>query len=315
MSYNKLIETLPEEIDQRDKTFCLSYPVSPHPLVSFIKESCFISPLVLRKRKESKRYQIVSGFKRMAALKGIKGKVPAFVFSEKELSVKKAILLNFYENLSQRHFNDVEKAMVIEKLCSLGKISDEKLINYFLPLIGLPRNKKYLDSYLSLNQLEELIKNTLANGDIGVEAGIILAGLRPLVRQLFFSLIKRLRLNQNKTKEVISLFREISRRERKSIDSLLQEKEIRNSRDFSALRDNLLKRRFPEFKIYEKKFLNLVKGLKLPPKMKIMPPLFFESDRLKINIDIKEEKELEEILSALNRAFQEKKFGKLFSML
>ena len=313
MTNNRLIEILSEEISRQDKTFCLSFPILPEPLGFFIKETGFISPLVLRKEK-GKGCQIVLGFKRMAALKRAK-RIPAFVFSEKELPKKKAILLSFYENLSRRRFNEIEKSMAIEKLRSLAKITDEKLISFFLPLLGLPRNKDCLKHYLRLGKLEGMIKKAVTQGEISVETGIILAGLCPRERKLFFNLIKRLRLNQNKAKIIIDLLEEISRREERSIALLLREKPVRNFQDFPSLRNYLLVRRYPELKAYEKKFSGLVKGLKLPSKIKIIPPPFFEEDRLKVNIEIKEQKELKEILSHLNSAFQKKGFGKLLSML
>ena len=313
MTNNKLIEIFPEEIRRQDRTFCLSFPLSPFPLAFLLKETGFISPLVLRKAK-GKGYQIVLGFKRMAALKKTR-RVPAFVFSERELPNRKAILLSFYENLSRRRFNEIEKSMAIEKLRSLAKIADEKLIDFFLPLLGLPRNKNYLKNYLSLGNLEEAIKKAVIHGEISVEVGIILAGLCSRERKLFFSLIKRLRLNQNKAKIIITLFEEISRREEKSMELLLRERPVRSLQDFPALRNYLLARRYPEFKAYEKRFSGLVKGLKLPSKIKIIPPPFFEENKLKVNLEIKAQKELKEILFHLNSTFQKKEFGELLSML
>ncbi len=316
MKNKELIEISIGEINNKDRTFSLSYPLYPLPLASFIKETGFISPLILRRQKGNRRYQIVSGFKRAAILKKrSQGKIPAFIFSEKEMPDKKAILLSFYENLSHRQFNEIEKALAIEKLFSLGKIPEERLINFFLPLLGLPRSKKYLDGYFALSGLEEPVKKDLVQGIIGVEVGIILAGFNPLVRKLFLRLIKRLKLNQNKTKEVITLLGEISRREDRLIPSLLREEPIRKVQNFSTLRDYLLNRRYPEFKAYEKNFLKLTKKLKLSSGIKIVPPPFFEDDKLKINLEVKEEKELEEILSSLNKAFKSKRFGEILSFL
>ncbi|MEA3368931.1 MAG: ParB N-terminal domain-containing protein [Candidatus Ratteibacteria bacterium] len=312
MPTKKLIVISPQEINEKDKTFCLSFPLLPFPLAFFIRETGFLSPLVLRKEK-AKGYQIVLGFKRMAALKKTK-RIPAFVFSGKELPNKKAILLSFYENLSERRFNEIEKSIAIEKLRSLAKITDEKLIKFFLPLLGLPRNKDYLKNYLRLGKLEEAAKKAVAQREISVEVGIILAGLCLLERKLFFSLIKRLRLNQNKARIIIALLEEIGRREEKSIALLLREKPVQSPQDFPTLRNYLLTRRYPEFKAYEKRFFGLVKGLKLPSKIKIIPPPFFEEDRLKVNLEIKEHKELKEILSYLNSAFQKKEFGEILSM-
>lgn len=314
---NKGLMEIPlKDINQKDRTFCLSFPLSPFPLSNFIKETGFISPLILRKKKGEKRYQIVSGFRRIEAFKNrIFKKIPAFIFSESELPNKKAILLSFYDNLSQRYLNEIEKSMAIEKLHSLGKISEEKLINFFLPLLGLPRSKKYLEKYLALERIEEAFKKSIAQNEISLEIGIILAKFSLQERKRIFNLIKRLRLNQNKAKEIITLLKEISRREEKSINSLLSEEVLKDYRDFSNFRDYLLNRRYPEFKAYEKKFFNLAKSLKLSPEIKISPPAFFESDRLKINLEIKQEKELEKIISSLKRAFKSKEFSKLLSML
>lgn len=313
MTTKKHVEVSPPEINEKDRTFCLSFPLLPEPLAFFIKETGFISPLVLRKR-EGKGCQIVLGFKRAAALKRVK-RIPAFVFSERELPNKKAILLSFYENLSRRRFNEIEKSTAIEKLRSLAKITDEKLINFFLPLLGLPRNKDYLKNYLRLGKLEERVKKAVTQREISVEVGTILAGLCPRERKLFFSLIKRLRLNQNKAKIIIDLLEEIGRREEISMELLIREKTVRSLQDFPALRNYLLARRYPEFKAYEKRFSGLVKGLKLPSKIKIIPPPFFEEDRLKVNLEIKERRELKAILSHLNSAFEKKEFGELLSML
>lgn len=314
---NKELKEIPiQEIDFQDKTFCLNFSVSSYPLGLFIKETKFLSPLILRKKRGKRRYQIVSGFKRVEALKTQKQrKLPAFIFRERELPERKALLLNFYENLSQRPFNEIEKSLVIKKLQSLSKISEEKLIKFFLPLLGLPPSKKYLENYLSLDKLEDRIKKALAQGELSLEVGMILTRLNPAERKLFLKLIQRIGLNQNKAKIIFNLVEEISHRENKSIRALLQEKEVKEARDFSHLRDYLWKKRYPELSAYGKIFFDLTKGLKLSPGIKITPPPFFEDNKLKIHLEIKEEKELKELLSTLKRVFQDRQFGKLLSLL
>ncbi len=313
MTKDRLIEIPMHEIDGKDKTFCLSFPVAVYPLASLIEETGYIYPLLLRKTK--KKYQVISGFKRLEIFKGKKKMIPAFVFTRKELSDRKAILLSFYENLAGRHFNAAEKSMAFEKLRSLGKIKDEELISRFLPLTGLPAGKKCLEDYLSLSVLEPAVKRELAEGKISVETGVILAGLPALERKYFLKLIKKIYLNQNKAKIIATLIKEISRREHRPVLSLFKEELIKDSRSFSDLRDYLFSRRYPEVKKYEREFLNLVKNLKLPAGIEILPPPFFERDRFKMNIEIKEEGELQKILLTLQRAFETQEFKKLISML
>ena len=293
-------------IDSEDKTFLITCPVRSENLIASIKETGVASPIILREK--GSRYQIVSGFRRVAACRelGIKT-VRAFVFPEKRLADKEAFCLNLFENHSGRSFNAVEKAMILNTLLKRLKIDKNEYNKKFLPVIGIALNKKENETLFRVLGLDETIKAYIAGEDISLKNTLLWMSLSGKEEEVF-RLIKGLKLSSNKMREVFTFLQEISRRDRVTIKTIVDCPEIQtvlNDENLSLpektskVRAVLKRGRFPRLTSMEESFAKRVKGLKLPKGVMLRPPAFFEEEEFTIEFRIKNQKELKKISRSL----------------
>ena len=118
-------------IDFSDRTFSVNFLPDLARLRSSIREVGLIHPVLLREM--SNRYQIVSGFRRLAVFQELGShEVDSRVLGESELDDLKLFSLSLHENLTTRGFNSVEKAIVLEKLVFHFRIDPSVVIRQYL---------------------------------------------------------------------------------------------------------------------------------------------------------------------------------------
>ncbi|MCK4353474.1 ParB/RepB/Spo0J family partition protein [candidate division WOR-3 bacterium] len=288
------------DIDFDDKKFVITYAEHLESLVNSIKKVGLVNPPLVK--KVNGRYKIISGYKRLKACKQIgiyKIKVQLI-----EKGALECFLLNLYENLGTRKLNEIEKSIVLCKLIEFG-VSKAKVIAQFLPLFDLSPHIKILNNYLKLATLGDEIKLQIAERKITVSNALRLLRFKKEERNMVFNLIQDLNFNINKQKEFMTLLHEISSRERVSVSSILIEPVILNilgneklnlSQKGDRIFFYLRRRRFPSLALFEDKFKDLKKELKLAPEMVLRHSPYFEGEDYKLEIKFKNVKELKELI-------------------
>lgn len=294
-----------EKIDINDNYFNLSFNplLNLEILESSIKSIGIINPVKLRDNKI--KYQIIDGFKRINLAKklGIE-KIFAYIYDKEELDDFEGFKLTFYENITVRDFNLIEKAHIIKNLIERFNLNEDIVAKRYLPLLKLEPHRRIIKSYIALNKLDNEVKEYIIINELPLSvASLFLNFLYEEQREIikFFSKIK---LNTNLTKEFLIFLDEVSLKEEKKvkeiiegieIKSILENEEYSPSEKTLFIRKILKRKRYPLLTKIEEDFLINQKRLKLLPKMKIVPPPFFEGDSLKIECEFKSTKELKEI--------------------
>jgi ParB family chromosome partitioning protein len=316
----KMIEKIPlDQIDLSDETFSVNYLPDLQRLRSSIEEVGLIQPVFLRER--SGRYQIVSGFRRISAVIGLrKSEIESRVVEEDEMDEFRLYSLSLQENLTTRGFNAVEKAIGLDKLIHRFQIPPEKVIKTFLPLFSLEPDEKILNTYLSLAGMEDRVKRYVLKEEVSRSNIRRLGSLTSDDRMAVLSLISLLKLGENRLREILTFLEEISRRnqcnvreivDRPEIQAILSQKELTPSQKTERVKKVLMALRYPKMDQTEKAFEKKRRDLHLPPNLSVHHPSFFEGKGLRVEFQFETMDEYKAILSTLFTLTDKNEFKQL----
>ena len=155
MKIESLKEVLLTDIDLENHWTKFSMDVCPEKLLDSVKEIGIRHPISIC--SEIKPYKIISGHKRVqAAIKAGLTHIPAFLFPD----MKDALVLNLKENFSVRHYSDIEKGCILNKLVLEG-IQEDIIIDLYMPLLELERSKKKFQNLVSVAKIEPALQKLL----------------------------------------------------------------------------------------------------------------------------------------------------------
>jgi hypothetical protein len=196
-----------------------------------------------------------------------------------------SFLLSFYDNVSHREFNPIEKSMAITKL--LQYFSEEKIVRDFLPLLQLQPHSTQLETFKPLTTLEGAIKDAILEGTIDVRTAVKLSLVDRRSRKACSELLMTLRLSLSKQTAFVEYVSETALRENLSIDEvinspqigfILEDERLNLPQKGEAVMSLLRKRRFPQLTAKEEEFIQGLKKLRLPPDVCLKHPPFFEGN-------------------------------------
>ncbi len=293
-------------IDFDDDTFSITYGYNPDRLKVSLERVGLINPPVVRPVSQG-RYQIVCGFQRMKILAhaGL-DRIPAALLSL-HVCDRDAFLLALYDNLSHRHFNPVEKSIVLDKLRQFFAI--ETILDEYHPLLGLPPLRPVFDQHCSMLSLEPRVKEAVASGRFREKLAFKLVDLPPGHRVAVANLLLELRFTKSEQEEVVTTIVEIVRRERISIEELLRAEEVgrvlscerwNSTQKGQRIRDYLRRRRYPRIAQAEGRFLELRRKLSLPEHIRLEPSPRFEEGPARVLIECDTHEQLKQSLGTLS---------------
>ena len=320
----KTIQSIPlQQIDLSDDTFSVNYLPDLQKLRPSIEEMGLIQPVLLRKKPGG--YQIVCGFRRISVMRELgKSEIESHVFEEKEMDEFQLFSLSLHENLTTRGFNVVEKAIALDKLMHRFQIDPAAVVKTFLPFFSLEPNEKILNTYLSLARMEDEIKTYVLKEEVSRSNIRRLSGLTPDSRMAVLSLISRLKLGENRLREILIFLDEISRRneceekdivQRPEIQTVLTPKGLTPSQKTERIKKVLIGFRYPKLNQLEKAFEKKRKELNLASNISIHHPPFFEGKRLKIEFQFETTEEYRSIVKSLSGLPDAREFEEIIENL
>jgi len=279
-------------INFEDKTFIISTVANSELLQKSIKSIGLLNPPYLNFDSIKQYYQIVCGYRRIEACvacgwQEITACVIASGASQSEL-----FLLGLYDNLAHRILNPIEQARAAAKL--LTYFTEEMVIRYYLPLMGLHPTVKTLDHLRRLSALETAMQDAVLNGTIPETVAIKLADLGAADRKVFIHLLSHVHLSASKQEEILAHCNDIALRDGIScreilndpaIRQILEQEKLTRSQKGDQVRSRLRRKRFPRLSQREEKFLQQSKKLHLPSGVQLVPPPFFEGQTFCLQIE------------------------------
>lgn len=315
-----------KDIDLSDRTYIFTFEPIISQMVRSVREIGLINPPILEQVSDQPKYRVVSGLKRILALKHLnRESTDAYIAtnqnSEPSLDL---FLINFYENISIRGLNVIEKSIFLNKLLTKFKVTREMIIYDYLKLIEYGSNEKVLDILLPLINLEDNLKCAVVEDFLSADFAVSLLKYSHDDREAIYEFYSHLKLGKNRQKEFLRLLEDIAHIQERSIYdiihdpaivSILKDEILTVSQKVSKVRDVLRKLRFPKFVKAEETFSDIKKQLKLPPSIIMRPPPYFENDKFSIEIVFKNQAEFDSALKKLNNISDNKMLNQLDSLI
>lgn len=309
MRYKEQVVWL-SSIDFMDDTYHVTTETRIDDLSESIKFAGVINLPLLKKK--GPKYTIVSGFRRISALRQLgRSRIKSRILepgTEKLACVKFAIT----DNSFQRTLNLVESSRALCLLSPFYKNDDS--LTRAATALGLPGSPSWVDKIKNVCHLPLQLQKAIISGNISLPMAMELGAMPPDEALAVVKLFDSLNLSLNKQREILTFIKEISLRETLSIPDLLEDKrikEILNDKDLDRvqktrmIRLNLKKRRFPVIVKIEQEFEANRKRLNLVPGLKLIPPKNFESTEFMIAMSFTSLSDLKNLQTAFNNLLED----------
>lgn len=275
--------------------------------------------------KGDSHISLLSGKRRIVIYNQLQPKrsIDVQILSEDEFSKLQAFQLHFFENVTTRILNPLEKSNVLRILTESLKISLNAIIETFAPYMDLAPKEETILSHLKLQELDETSKDMISMSVLQPDTAIELLKFKDQDRPWILKIVNDLHLGVNPQKSFVKLLWEIFKKTGISISDLAQEavfNHILDNNKWSApqkwnrLELELMQRRFPILSHLEAQFSKIKKELKLPPSISLQCPPYFETSEYLIQLRFKNIQEYRHHLATLNAISQKKELEELFQL-
>ena len=297
-----------EDIVDVPGPYCMSFAFELRPLIKSIEKVGLINnPIVAGNENET--VHVVSGYRRLLAMKSLKWKnAPCVDLTDSGATPLDLFLLNLYDNLATREFNDVEKGMILNRLTD--HVNRDEIIKHYMPLLDLPCHESTLETLIGVEELDEPVRNSFAKKSLSFRTIKALLEMEAESRFMVSTWALNIKFNFNQQDKFIEYIKDISIREDTTIYRILAEEPLLNIMKNKKLNtpqraklalELLKKRRFPLLTRYEKRFQEKVSDLALPKGVRIHHVPFFEAPDYRLEIVFRTGKELREKINELSR--------------
>ena len=303
-------------INLHDDTFRITTRTDVNDLMESIQHDGLITPPLLIKKDSA--FIIVCGFRRITACLKLNWKEITARILKPDISTLDCLRLAIAENALQRSLNLIETSRCLQKLSLF--ITNIRQLAESASSLGLPDNPSIIDKIKSLSLLPRPIQSSILAETISLAMANELESLEADIAIAFTRLFDQLKIGLNKQKEIVTLVKEIARREDLSPQDVMADKhfiEITTHRDLDRgqksrkLRSYLRERRFPRIAEFEKNFEIHRKNLNLGNSIKLIPPKEFEAAIYGLNMTFTNLEHLKTLQTKLNTIIQQPDFKKI----
>jgi hypothetical protein len=297
-----------KSIDTDDQLTSFSFDIPPISLKQSIEEIGVIHPVTLVPLGND--FRIVCGHKRIKIVSQLKIKeIPARILSP-ATDEEAMLILNLSENQFLHQYSDIEKGLILSKLYTV-KILEIRIIEKYMPMLGLEKSKKLLDDHLKANQLLLGLKTLLHEMNVPLRTFSVFFNWNTksaMAAERFFS---ALRPGANKWRDLLEWVEEISTRdeitpldlfELPELQSVLNQNDLAPNVRYDRIRQILHSRRYPILSDLRVRLARSLDALKLDDKTKVHVQNSFESDEIRIEMKFRTRDEFVKQLEKLVRA-------------
>lgn len=295
-----------DALDEKPGPYTMSFGFDLNPMVESVRRVGLLNPPFID-RSEEGRVQIVAGFRRVLALKALEHEeILCIDLSGSGLSPSDKLLLNLHDNLATRHFNGVEKGMVVERL--LTHFPEREVVGHFMPLLGLPAHGPLLSTYVGMGRLEEDIRTAFAAGRLSFPTVRAMLHMDKDSRKAFCQWFMILQFNFNQQSQLIDLVRDLAHLSNASAMQILAQEELKKVLENPGLNgpqkvksaiEILKSRRLPNLVGAEKTFQGTIRDLRLPDGVRVHHSPGFESPDFRLEISFRDGKILRQKITDL----------------
>jgi len=309
-----------KNIDVDDQLTNFSWGIPTDSLQQSIEEVGVIHPVTLV--SVGNGFRIVCGHRRIKTSSQLQTKeIPARILDIAP-SDETMLMLNLSENQLHHHYSDIEKGRILFKL-SEAKVPEIRIIEKYMPMLGLEKSKKLLDDHLKSNQLVLGLKNLLHELNVPIRIFSVLFNWNTesaIAAERFFSV---LRPGVNKWRDLLEWTDEISTRDQiaplsvfelPELQSVLNRNDLAPNVRYDRIRQILHSRRYPILSNLRVRLARSLDALKLDDKTKVHVQDSFESDEIRIEMKFRTREEFVGQVEKLVRASDSEALDGLISI-
>jgi ParB/RepB/Spo0J family partition protein len=326
------LKTIPtDQIDPQDRLFAISLPWFPmEPLIRSVQESGILSPLHVQPA-EPGRFRIIIGFRRFEAAQELElQEIPCIVRDEESQLDLFAQALG--DNLVSRPLHLLEKAHLLLKLRDEFGLSDQVLMDDFMPLLDIRVDRFHLQQCLSLARLPEPLQRAVLD-PLEPDIALKLSRWNGEEQEFFQTLASKFRLGKNKQKQLFALLDELRDStamtpsgpgtrvsapilwKQSGAAEIEGDERLSLSDRFAKAFEVLYRERFPRLSSYEQEYEKLKSALKLPPRIQFHAPRYFEGEKIDVSFAFQSSEELFETAKKLEGIAQSDEVKKILELL
>ena len=293
-------------INSRDDTFRITTRTNVDDLLASIPHEGLLNPpLVIQQPSD---FRIVSGFRRIAAFNELGLQEITIRIVKPDLSSLQCLRLAIADNSFQRPLNLIEASRSLQKLSAFFNTGQR--LSESAATLGLPSNPSVIKKIKDLCQLPESIQSAIIADTISLSMAGELEKLPTNFAISLARLFSEFKLSLNKQREILTLIKEIARRDSISEQAVLEDRQLQDvildqdldrGQKVRELRAYLRQRRFPQIVNAEANFENQRKQLNLGHDIKLIPPKEFEGTTYTVNISFSSITQLKALDSNLSR--------------
>jgi ParB family transcriptional regulator, chromosome partitioning protein len=300
----------PHAVDLEDKTYLVPCYCDLSALVKSIEKVGLLnSPLV--QELADGRLVPVAGRRRLQAAVALGLEEVTVRVLPDAIPVAEGFTLAFWDNVPHRTFDPACMAVVVRRLLEL--FPREVAALEFLPVLGIPLKGPRLERLRAIGGLEHLVLDALSQGRIHEKTAAILCEVEPETRLRLLELMGNLRLNANKTADIISWLFDLSVLEGKPIAESLASGDARNilsdgdspvQERAERFRELVRRWKFPELTAREAEFREWASHLPPSGRVSVKPTSAFEDPACVLEIRAASKNEAQRILSSLKQSME-----------
>lgn len=293
-------------INPRDDTFRITTRTNVDDLLASIPHEGLLNPPLMIQQPSD--FRIVSGFRRIAAFNELGLQEITIRIVKPDLSSLQCLRLAIADNSFQRPLNLIEASRSLQKLSAFFNTGQR--LSESAATLGLPSNPSVIKKIKDLCQLPESIQSAIIADTISLSMAGELEKLTTNFAIALARLFSEFKLSLNKQREILTLIKEISRRDSISEQAVLEDRQLQDvildqdldrGQKVRELRAYLRQRRFPQIVNAEANFENQRKQLNLGHDIKLIPPKEFEGTTYTVNISFSSITQLKALDSNLSR--------------
>lgn len=311
MAYD--IQTVPlSRIETADRAFRITTTTDKNDLIPSIRSIGMLQPPMLIERGEG--WCIVCGFRRIAASEALNVKeISAFVVNDRSLA--QCVRMAIADNACQRSLNVVEQARAYALIHKVEKRPEVRV--KIAAASGLPSSQAAVERILPVADMPASLQDGLLSGDIALPIALQLHRLSEADAVALGSLFGKISVGLNVQRELLEMILDISKLDRCSVAELIGHEKIAavlNNEEISVpqrvqkLRQMLKKMRYPSLSRAEESFTEMLKSLKLHPRLQLQPPRFFEGKTYRLNLSFDSCDQLRRLQAELDKLIQHPHF-------
>jgi ParB/RepB/Spo0J family partition protein len=316
----KLVSVPLSEIDLHDRLtdFSLNPNGCPEKLLDSVKEIGIRHPISIC--STNKPYKIISGHKRVqATIKAGLNSIPAFFVP----TMDDALVTNLKENFALRHYSDIEKGCILNKLISEG-FEEDTIIDLYMPLLELERSKKIFQDLILVEKIRSELQKLLHRSNVPVKVFQVFFAWNNKNQEAAEKFFAATRPGVNKWRDLLELIEEISRRDKISPEDIffasttietLKDKNLTPSQKYDRAYQALQQKRYPVLSELKKQVLRALDEMKLDDKTRFKYDNAFESDEMKLELKFRDERELSQQVEKIFNALQSGAVNKVVKII